>query len=917
MFKPLRLVLPIGWVLSALLLVGCAQKNLQSSVSVTAETGRPQFIVWPNANSHSNNEVSIRLVVQAGSLQETDQQRGYAHFVEHMVFRGTENFPDKTLQARLRDLGVDIGQHSNAYTSFNETVYWVHLNTADQDRIDGVLEVLADMAFKATFDPAVVEIEKSVVVQEWRDRTREESSVDELLNGHFYQGSQYAERYPIGTKESIEAATAESLKAFYEAWYHTGNISVIVAGDVDLAATQQTLQRVFPMDALRASGGQPERTALNLSAINPRFMMTDSLTTAGSVWISYLHPQEVPTTKPEGVRELAYWVAMDVLNDRLSNRILDLGGRVTGFDAFSHYPVPGYFAIELGAYFQSEHMQEAVTVLEEERQRLLTEGVTAAELQRWKTNFLRSERRQQDSADHLADEAMYHVLENWPMLNQPEKLALWEELLPQVTPAEILHVLRPTLTQAPIVALVHPNNIAAPEAADIDAWLAAARFVPSAQPTTDAGNEWSINPTYQGAIELEEDLGHGLTRWQLDNGIEVFHKFSDVNPNKVNFTMVGLGGFNRLAEEDIPAGRLLVDMLANSGLRDLDGPQLNQWLQDQNLALDIRQDFFDKALYGSSETDNLDMALRVVHSALTEARIDPRVWEYFHQQYREQLQQLATHPHKPWIDMANREMHGNDAALRPLTQQELDQITQAQVMDVYQRTVAGAQNYRLSIVGDISREDARRAVLESIATLTPQAEEILVGRPVPRVQTSSDERVTGSGEQSAQIVMRYNLPKANLASTYGSDSYYLSRWLNERLFDRLRNELGQVYSINVQLDGNTERHTDVTLVINLAVDPEEVDHAIEEVRATLAATHGTLDPEELSRWHSEGRDGLKNEQLSPHVLASDIAYAELFDYDVVRLVTADPREPTADNVEGLLAMFLYSDTIPQTWVWLP
>jgi zinc protease len=213
------------------------------------------------SNDNPGRRVEMRLVVDAGSALEDDSQIGGAHFLEHMLFNGTEQFPENELIAVLRSFGAAFGADINAYTSFDETVYQLTMPTEDDAVVETGLDVLSQWLSAATIDQAQVEAERGVVLDEWRGS--EASSDGRIFDGLeelLLTGSPYEGRDPIGNDAAIAAMDAEPLRAFYDDWYRPDNAAVIVVGDIDPGEIEQGVIERF--GSLTARGSSPERPEL-------------------------------------------------------------------------------------------------------------------------------------------------------------------------------------------------------------------------------------------------------------------------------------------------------------------------------------------------------------------------------------------------------------------------------------------------------------------------------------------------------------------------------------------------------------------------------------------------------------------------------------------------------------------------------
>ncbi|MEX1056935.1 MAG: insulinase family protein [Natronospirillum sp.] len=901
----------------ALMLAGCAKSP---QMQTQLEPNRPDVYIWPNSNSHSNNEATLTLLVQAGSLQEADDELGYAHFVEHMVFRGSEAFPGAAMQEQMDELGIEIGRHSNAYTAFDRTAYWINLNSVEPDRIESAIQLLAEWAFHAEIDTASVNQERSVIVEEWRQSEPESNRAQQRVREDYFAGSRLAERRPIGTLESIQNASAEGLRGFYDTWYQPENMAVIVTGDVDYQSTLDLVNQYFPPRTNTVTAKIPTVYDLNPEAMTDRLVVTDPFITDGYLELRYLVNEQAPQNQDEWLDRIALGAALDILVDRLDHRVVTTRGAVSGFQYSLDQSTPNVLLLSLGAGLSRDDFSQALNILEGERQRLLTDGIAQRELNEWRQGVLEYERSQQDSAGHLSNQVISHVLYGWPLMGQAEYTDWLNTVLPDLSTDDLVQALSRRMNSPAKMLVVHPHTEPAPTSEQLNQWLAEAAYVSNDNPLLDEdmARDWTITPQYQGSISAEQALDHGITHWQLSNGMDVFYTYSDAEPGRVSYALVGDGGYNRMTAADTPAGRLAAETISASGMRDVSGPDLNQWLQSHAIDLQAQIDFFDRVISGGSSTEAFPLAMNLLHIALTEAQVDPDVLAHHQTQNQALLEQLAAHPHRPWIDMVQEVLFLQEPALRNLTRAELDAVDAQRMLEVYEEHVSGAQNYRLSIVGDISRSAAQQAVVQAIATLPPTQDLPEVQRHYPAPSQSTEQRVDGSGERQATLVLRHSRPKADLQLMQRDDLNYLERWVNHRLNQDIREDQGLTYGIEASIDGSTRYQDDYTLVIYLNTDPAQVDKAIAAVNISLqeAQANGP-DEAQLSVWQTTMIQEYRQMLNSPADIASVQAYSSLFERDVADSLNADVEDTNAGLLADLLAEFLHSDAVRQELVWLP
>ena len=269
-------------------------------------------------NSRPANRVSMRLAVNVGSLQEEPDQRGLAHFLEHMAFNGTENFKPGELVSFLESIGARFGPHVNASTSFDETIYMLDIPTDRPGYVDRGMLVLHDFAAGLSLLPAEVEKERGVVLEEWRGRLGAGSRLTDKQLPVIFQGSRYADRLPIGLPEVLKGAPRERLVDFYQKWYRPDNMAVVVVGDLPVAEAEQLIQKrfgVIPASKLAPSSvdaGVPGHKDTLIS------MSTDPEAQGWSVSMAFKGKVEVDNTVRGYRKSLTEQLVSQMLNLRLA-----------------------------------------------------------------------------------------------------------------------------------------------------------------------------------------------------------------------------------------------------------------------------------------------------------------------------------------------------------------------------------------------------------------------------------------------------------------------------------------------------------------------------------------------------------------------------------------------------------------------
>jgi zinc protease len=441
----------------------------------------------------------------------------------------------------------------------------------------------------------------------------------------------------------------------------------------------------------------------------------------------------------------------------------------------------------------------------------------------------------------------------------------------------------------------------------------------SVDSSVQANPEWPIVPATPGTIVKEEELAQDVTRWTLSNGLQVFYRYSDQTPGKVYYELSGVHGLNSLSQPETFAARLALPTLGTSGLREMNGSQLSAWLNANGLVQMPTFSFFQRGMYGSGPSDKFPVMMRLLHVALTEAQVDDATWRHIRNQNREQLGQIDGHPHEPWLKMVEQTLYRNDDALKTLTLDELNRISPVQIQAVYDSYFSGTQNYQLSVVGDADKKAVRESIIEAMATLPERSADWSTPRDYPEPEASVSHTVAGSGEQAATVVLRYSLPKSAFPDQELITFRLLESWIDQALFQEIRENKGYVYSISSSLDGATIAQTDFTLIIQLATDPSNVGTVVEKIRSELAALPDQpASQRQINQWHQTLQQDFQQVINGAEQQAEALAYAPMYGQNPVNALVFNPEPPaTPQQLSDLAALFMGTESKAVELIWMP
>ncbi|HNV95192.1 MAG TPA: pitrilysin family protein, partial [Bacteroidales bacterium] len=418
------------------------------------------LVYYIRKNAKPEKRVELRLAVNAGSILETDDQQGLAHFCEHMCFNGTKNFPHAELVNTIERMGIKFGADLNAYTSFDETVYMLKVPTDQTDLIDKGFQILEDWAHQVTLDGKEIDKERGVILEEWRlglgadDRMRKKSFPV------IFKDSKYAERIPIGKPEILKTFKHETLRQFYKDWYRPNLQAVIVVGDIDVDQMEQKIKQHF--SGIQNPVNERKREIFDLPDNKEPLVSieTDEEATSNTVMFFYKHPKKYIET----IEDFKFQLMQDLFTGMINNRLEEIGQKPdcpyiyagTQYGEFLARTKDSYLGYAVSKENQIEKSLETVMT---ENQRVKQFGFTATEFERQKTELLKRYEKQAKEFDkmesgNLAMEYVYHFLAKNPIPGAVKEFEFAKQFLPEIKLEEVNALSKQWITDNNLVVMI-------------------------------------------------------------------------------------------------------------------------------------------------------------------------------------------------------------------------------------------------------------------------------------------------------------------------------------------------------------------------------------------------------------------------------------------------------------------------------
>ena len=785
-------------------------------------------------NEKPGENLVLRLLVNVGSVDETEGGAGIAHFIEHMLFNGTEAYPGNSLDATLRFIGVELGPDLNAHVSHDETAFEVTVNTDPAANVPIVFQALSQMAHTAVFDADAVASERGVVLDEMRG-VRETSfgHISTEFDRVYTQGTPYEGHDPIGTAENVESTTPEDLRAFYEAWYVPSNMAVVAVGDWSVDDLEALVAEHFgPIPP----GEPPPRAGMEV--IPDPEPSTHVITDEGQgfSYISLDIPLPRLDTGTVGGERLN---TMEQLIEVMTlNRLTDAYHRgelsqvdQPSFMSFDHNRALRYY----GTNWQGDQLDAALT---DHLSVLLTaqeHGFTANDVARAADQLdvvlqFELDRAAATQDGEYAQRYENHFLRGADLSGIEARFERISALLEGFTPTELTEHYRWLMARAgPIVIAVGPNPDSLPSTDDLDAALAVASTGP---PPPD---EAEIDSLMQAPRPVDESASGPMAlldgyEWEFANGARVMFVESDIAEGVVNLESRSLGGWSLLEPGDRALAPRAVEAVLGSGRRGLTRSQIDRFLEESTASMGAFITETTEGFEGASGTSDVETLFQLLHLLVTSPQVDEPAFLQALNEAEAHTSLAEVNPSwQAWV--AYHEARFDDAWHRPVaTREQIGSLTADDLLSIYENRLGSVDDMVVAVVGDIDAVEIGRLARLYVGTLPAGDYESYADRRPPMPEGLVRRNIV-IDEHESTVLEIYHESQSPVAPLEAVAADVLGVALSERLFSVAREELGASYTAAALIDPILAPRPGHESVIYVTLDPERLD----EVYATVLA----------------------------------------------------------------------------------
>lgn len=766
-------------------------------------------------NEKPEKRAEFYIAQKVGSILEEEEQRGLAHFLEHMCFNGTKNFPGKTMLDYLEKNGVKFGENVNAGTGIEETVYMiVNVPTTNQGLVDSCLLILHDWSSFVSLDETEIDKERGVILEELRSRNDANQRMWEIMLPDMYPNSPYGNRLPGGLPEVVANFKYQTLRDYYHKWYRPDLQGLIIVGDIDVDLIESRIKTMFA--DIKAPVNPAERTKFEVANNKEPIatICTDKEATHYQLMLFYKHdcfPDEMKGDMQYLMMDYVFNMISIMFNNRL--------------DELRQSPNPPfiYGVGDYGNYFVSQtkdawagiaiakdatSIAEAIAALVHENNRMQQYGFTASEYERAKADFLKglenqyNERANEKNGKYV-DECLEHFLHNEPMIGIENEYAIFNQITPMI-PLEVINQAAQQLIidSNMVIALTAPEKegVVLPTK-DILVQIVKIAEKDSVDPYVDGVSDEPLMTTLPTAGKVKKEAKikqFDAVGWTLSNGVKVIYKQTKFKEDEIRMSGYSWGGTSQYDVKDATTIKNLYDLLEIGGLGNFSAIDLPKILSGKIVKVSPYIDDLKEGFIGSCSPNDLETMMQLIHLFFTQPRSDDDAFNSYLTRTKAMLQNMDANPMVAFQDTLTSVIYNNNPLATRTRVHDLQNIDYKRAMEIYKDRFADAKDFVFTFVGNVDPK-----------VLKPLAEQYLASLPVTnRTETWKNSGIQPTkGNKECFYDKKLETPKTGVLLYYhGEMDYTPENSIYMNVFDdimdivyteKIREDEGGTYGVHI------------------------------------------------------------------------------------------------------------------------
>jgi zinc protease len=787
-------------------------------------------------NNTPESKVYIRLLIKAGTINEEDSQQGVAHFLEHMAFNGTKNYPLHTLFTALENIGITSSIDVNAATYYENTIYTLNLPNNDKETLDLALNIISDWVSHITISNDELNNERGIILEEWRAYLGPITRLHNKKMAIEMAGSQYVMRSILGEPNSIETISRQQLIDFYKKWYRPDNISIIVAGDINTTEIKKLIGQKL---------GNIPRPKKALESINYSIPIKDEWRSATvsekgisfpTVELSFFSNYRPESSDDRYKENLTKKIVVLLLNQRLQH-LKDTEESSINFANFHVTPagketVQSIFTLQLFKSDYDKATKELMTFLAQLKQQGFNSEEVNNEITQLKNLNEITKKNRTDSLE-LIDKLLFSAENNELYRNKKDTYELEKRFLNEITLTDINNVFLSFIeAQSKLLLTTQPvtqkkKSMSAERLTSL--WK---ETVTTSQPLWLKKEKFTNLPELtikKGTISKEKEWkNYNITEYRLSNGSKLIYQYNDIEANKIYFRALTKGGLRSISKDKYNQLRVATILVDDTGIGEVSQADLQNIFQGKPVAMSTILADYQQGYSGWADKDNLANMFTLFHLKLTSSPISKQL---LHQNKIEASQYKNTiDGYHKFISNVYSLRYPNIDTVYSEKNLEIADFTATMLSNTYQKYITNKTDYTYFIVGDISSKEVEEFAATYLASIKVKTQ---TREPYFMRAVSPKERYTGffSNEQRAEVEL-YLTQSLKWASI---NDYYLrlsSEVIEEQLHLTLREKASGTYSVTSEFWQNINS-TQAEGQIKFMCAPGRVDELLKLTKLVL------------------------------------------------------------------------------------
>lgn len=791
-------------------------------------------------NNYPEGQANFYIAQKVGSVLEEDNQRGLAHFLEHMCFNGTVNFPGNGVVKYLESIGVKFGLDLNAYTSIDETVYNIdNVPVSVAGAIDSCLWILHDWAGALLLEGEDIDKERGVIHEEWRQRNTAQQRMMEAVSLEMYPNNRYGERWPIGTMEVVDNFPYEALRDYYEKWYRPDQQGVVVVGDINVDEVEAKIKSIFA--DLRMPENPAERVYYPIADNKEPIiaLAQDKEQQYGIVYLFNKH-EAIPDALKGNMQYLIMDYAKAMFARMIGARIDELAMQpdapfVEGFVNDGEYFLAKTKGAVNGAIVPKEgQMKEAVATLYREMLRAQRHGFTESEYVRARAEYLTNlesayNERGKVKSQSYCKQYVRHFIDNEPIPGIENEYAIMNQFVPNLPVDLVNGFVQSLMSDSNLVVMAmlpEKEGVTYPTDEEIAQLLADV----AAEDITAYVDKVSDEPLLAqepegGKVVKTKDAKYGYKQLTLSNGATVYLKSTDFKADQILMRAVSKGGQALYDASEAINLSQVTGVIENNGLANFSTTDLQKVLAGNKAGVESYVNMYTEGMSGSSTPKDFETLMQLTYLQFTAPRLDDEAFASYKNKMKAMLENQALDPSSAFGDTITKVVYNNHPRALSMKAADVEKIDDARILEIYKERFTNASDFTFIFTGAIDEATAIPLIEKYIGSLPTGGKKEKYTDPKLYVQ---------KGEVKNVFEKQMATPSANVLIVYsGKAKYNLKNLLLMSLTDQIldiiyteeiREKEGGTYGVGTSGRINNVPKETAMLQIMFQTDPDKREH---------------------------------------------------------------------------------------------